>query len=109
MQLKMNSHFGFRYVGKTDSITISVWNHKKVHKKQGAGFLGCVRLLSRCAARPRRGGISGCGAVAPGHLGFGRPGFGPQGMDSAVVVHRPSCSAACGIFLDQAWNQWPLH
>ena len=27
-------------------MTISVWNHKKVHKKQGAGFLGCVRIMS---------------------------------------------------------------
>lgn len=40
-----------RYVGKTDSITISVWNHKKIHKKQGAGFLGCVRLLSNAISR----------------------------------------------------------
>ncbi|NXX71386.1 SMUF1 ligase, partial [Spizella passerina] len=39
------------YVGKTDSITISVWNHKKIHKKQGAGFLGCVRLLSNAISR----------------------------------------------------------
>lgn len=41
----------FRYIGKTDSITISVWNHKKIHKKQGAGFLGCVRLLSNAISR----------------------------------------------------------
>nr|XP_055243047.1 translation initiation factor IF-2-like [Gorilla gorilla gorilla] len=35
-----------RYIEKSDSVTISVWNHKKIHKKQGAGFLRCVRLLS---------------------------------------------------------------
>lgn len=40
-----------RYIGKSDSITISVWNHKKIHKKQGAGFLGCVRLLSNTINR----------------------------------------------------------
>lgn len=40
-----------RYIGKADSITISVWNHKKIHKKQGAGFLGCVRLLSNAINR----------------------------------------------------------
>lgn len=51
IQLKMNLHVAFRYVGKTDSITISVWNHKKIHKKQGAGFLGCVRLLSNAISR----------------------------------------------------------
>lgn len=35
-----------RYIGKGDGITISIWNHKKVQKKQGGGFLGCVRILS---------------------------------------------------------------
>lgn len=34
-----------RYVGRTDSVTISLWNQKKVHKKQGAGFLGCVKIM----------------------------------------------------------------
>lgn len=47
---KWNQHYDL-YVGKTDSITISVWNHKKIHKKQGAGFLGCVRLLSNAISR----------------------------------------------------------
>lgn len=35
-----------RYIGQKDSVTISLWNHKKIHKKQGAGFLGCVRIMS---------------------------------------------------------------
>ncbi|KAL3876572.1 hypothetical protein ACJMK2_034407 [Sinanodonta woodiana] len=42
---KWNQHYDL-YVGPKDSITISVWNHKKIHKKQGAGFLGCVRIMS---------------------------------------------------------------
>lgn len=46
-----SSLFPLRYIGKSDSITISVWNHKKIHKKQGAGFLGCVRLLSNAINR----------------------------------------------------------
>ena len=29
--------------------------------------------------------------------------------DSVVVAHGPSCSAACGIFPDQASNPCPLH
>lgn len=41
----------FSYIGKTDSITISIWNHKKIHKRQGAGFLGCIRLLSNAISR----------------------------------------------------------
>ena len=33
-------------------MTLSVWNNKKVHKKQsGAGFLGCVRLLGPAITR----------------------------------------------------------
>lgn len=49
------------YIGKLDSITISVWNHKKIHKKQGAGFLGCVRLLSNVINRLKD---TGCKASA---------------------------------------------
>lgn len=40
-----------RYIGKGDGITISVWNNKKIHKKQGGGFLGCVRILSSTVQR----------------------------------------------------------
>lgn len=42
---KWNQHYDL-YIGQKDSVTISVWNHKKIHKKQGAGFLGCVRIMS---------------------------------------------------------------
>eukprot|EP00064_Thunnus_orientalis_P013084 superscaffoldBa00002087_g13121 len=47
---KWNQHYDL-YIGKTDSITISIWNHKKIHKRQGAGFLGCIRLLSNAISR----------------------------------------------------------
>ena len=30
-------------------------------------------------------------------------------MRSVVVVHRLSCSMACGIFLDQGWNPYSSH
>ena len=43
--------FSFRYIGKSDAITISVWNHKKIHKKEGGGFLGCVRIMSNAIQR----------------------------------------------------------
>ncbi|KAL5019412.1 hypothetical protein ScPMuIL_005134 [Solemya velum] len=42
---KWNQHYDL-YVGQKDSVTISIWNHKKIHKKQGAGFLGCIRIMS---------------------------------------------------------------
>ena len=34
---------------------------------------------------------------------------GSRRAGSAVVAHRPSCSAACGIFPDQGSNPCPLH
>ena len=34
---------------------------------------------------------------------------GSQVTGSVVVVHGLSCSAACGIFLDQGWNPCLLH
>ncbi|KAF5295220.1 hypothetical protein FQR65_LT10504 [Abscondita terminalis] len=34
-----------------DSITISIWNHRKIHKKQGGGFLGCVRIVNSLIQR----------------------------------------------------------
>ena len=34
---------------------------------------------------------------------------GSRRAGSVVVAHRPSCSAACGIFPDQGSNPFPLH
>ena len=34
----------YSLLSHSDSIIISIWNSKKVHKRQGAGFLGCVKL-----------------------------------------------------------------
>ncbi|XP_014672884.1 PREDICTED: E3 ubiquitin-protein ligase SMURF2-like [Priapulus caudatus] len=50
MDPKWNQHYDL-YVGRSDSITISVWNHKKIHKRAGAGFLGCVRITSNALQR----------------------------------------------------------
>ncbi|KAG7210586.1 hypothetical protein KM043_012104 [Ampulex compressa] len=47
---KWNQHYDL-YIGKNDGITISVWNHRKIHKKHGGGFLGCVRILSHTIQR----------------------------------------------------------
>lgn len=51
----------YRYIGKNDGITISVWNHRKIHKKQGGGFLGCVRILSNTIQRLKD---TGCKSIA---------------------------------------------
>lgn len=50
LEPKWNSHYDL-YISKTDTITISVWNQRKVHKKQGGGFLGCVRIVNHLIQR----------------------------------------------------------
>jgi len=47
---KWNQHYDL-FLSKSDSVTISVWDDKKVHKKKGAGFLGCVRLMTTAITR----------------------------------------------------------
>ncbi|XP_059470031.1 E3 ubiquitin-protein ligase SMURF2 [Neocloeon triangulifer] len=47
---KWNQHYDL-YLGKMDGITISIWNNRKIHKKQGSGFLGCVRIMSNTIQR----------------------------------------------------------
>lgn len=44
LEPKWNSHYDL-YLGKNDSIAISIWNQRKVQKRQGSGFLGCVRIM----------------------------------------------------------------
>lgn len=42
-----NVLFCNRFLSKGDHVTITLWNHKKIHKniqKPASGFLGCVRL-----------------------------------------------------------------
>uniref|UniRef100_U5EYM0 E3 ubiquitin-protein ligase SMURF1 n=1 Tax=Corethrella appendiculata TaxID=1370023 RepID=U5EYM0_9DIPT len=46
---KWNTHYDL-YLGRTDGITISIWNHRKINKKQG-GFLGCVRIVAATIQR----------------------------------------------------------
>lgn len=50
LEPKWNSHFDL-YIGKNDTITISVWNHRKVIKKHGSGFLGCVKIVNSLIQR----------------------------------------------------------
>lgn len=40
---KWNTHYDL-FLGRSDSITISIWNQRKIVKKQGGGFLGCVKI-----------------------------------------------------------------
>lgn len=40
---KWNTHYDL-FLGRNDSITISVWNQRKLVKKQGGAFLGSVKI-----------------------------------------------------------------
>ena len=66
-----------------------------------------VRRLSPVAAS---GGHSSLRCTG---LSLSRPlllwSTGSRRTGPAIVAHRPSCSAACGIFPDQGSNQCPLH
>ena len=70
----------------------------------GSSFL-CVGFLQlrQAGATLRRG------AWASHYRGLLLWSTGSRRAGSVVVAHGPSCSAACGIFLDQGSNPCPLH
>ncbi|XP_058465974.1 E3 ubiquitin-protein ligase SMURF2 [Malaya genurostris] len=45
LEPRWNTHYDL-FLGKNDNITISIWNQRKVQKRQGSGFLGCVRIMA---------------------------------------------------------------
>jgi len=64
---------------------------------------GCYPSL-RCV------GFSCCGAQAPGRVGFSSCSSQALGHRlNSCGAHGPSCSEACGIFLDQGLNPCLLH
>ena len=34
-----------------DSIVISIWDHRKIHKNDRSGFLGCVKVSNSALGR----------------------------------------------------------
>ena len=77
-----------RYLGKNDGITITVWNHRKVHKKGKAGFLGCVRIMSNAIQRLKD---TGCRCLSL-HFLCGVVSVG----SSLAVVSRPETGPVQG-------------
>ena len=91
------------------------------------GFVGSLLLRVGFLQLQRVGATLGCGAWASHcggllwsmgsrHAGFSSCRAGSvavarelQSAGSVVVAHGLSCSAACGIFLDQGSNPCPLH
>lgn len=63
---KWNQYYDL-YVGKGDGISISVWNRRKIHKKAGSGFLGCVRIVSSAIHRLKDTGYQRLDLTRVGH------------------------------------------
>ncbi|KAK7790386.1 hypothetical protein R5R35_006760 [Gryllus longicercus] len=111
---KWNQHYDL-YIGKGDGITISVWNHRKIHKKQGGGFLGCVRIMSNTIQRLKDTGyqrLDLCklssddpdpvkGQIVVSLLS--RDGHGGTGSLNAVV--DPHGEVSCPDELPEGWEE----
>ena len=84
-----------------------------VATRRGYSSLQCAGfslhwLLLLWSMGSRRAGFSSCGTGALEHAGFRVVARGLWSAGSVVAVHRLSCSASCGIFLDQGSNPSPL-
>ena len=71
--------------------------------RQVGATLCCGAQASHCS------GFSCCGAWALGARASVIVALEFQSVGSVIVVHGLSCSAACGIFMDQSSNPCPLH
>ena len=109
---KWNQHYDL-FLSKTDSVTISVWDDKKVHKKKGAGFLGCVRLMTTAITRLKDTGYQRLDLITdPSHQLpvkgqivvslLSRDGYG-SGSLNAVVDNLGNLS--CPQDLPEGWEE----
>lgn len=109
---KWNQHYDL-YLGKSDAVTISVWNDKKVHKKNGAGFLGCVRLLGAAINRLKDTGYQRLDLVPDGSNPLpvkgqivvsllSRDGHGSGSLNAVV---DPLGNLSCPLDLPEGWEE----
>ena len=75
----------------------------------GLLFLAVHRLLPVVASLVAEHGLQACGLQQLQHAGSVVVACGLQSAGSVVVAQRLSCSATCGIFLDEGSNPCPLH
>ena len=69
------------------------------------GLRFCARAFSSCGKR----GPLFIAVRGPLTIAASLRSTGSRRAGSVIVAHRPSCSAACGIFPDQGSNPCPLH
>ena len=78
-------------------------------RRAGATLRCCARASHWVASLVSEHGLQVHGLQSLWHVGSVVVAHGLQSLGSVVVAHRLSCSAACGIFLDQGSNLCPLH
>lgn len=114
---KWNQHYDL-YLSRSDSITVSVWNQKKVQKKQGAGFLGCVRIMANAIQQLKDTGYQRLdltrdsageegGDLVRGQIVISllsRDGHG-LGSQNVVVDNGPPPPPVCHSDLPEGWEQ----
>ena len=109
---KWNQHYDL-YIGKSDAITISVWNDKKVQKKSGAGFLGCVRLLGNSINRLKDTGYQRLDLVSDnnnplpvkGQIVVSLLSRDGHGTGSLNAVVDPLGNLSCPADLPEGWEE----
>jgi len=109
---KWNQHYDL-YLGKNDAVTISVWNDKKVHKKNGAGFLGCVRLLGAAINRLKDTGYQRLDLVSDasnplpvkGQIVVSLLSRDGHGTGSLNAVVDPLGNLSCPLDLPEGWEE----
>ncbi|XP_067931737.1 E3 ubiquitin-protein ligase SMURF2-like [Watersipora subatra] len=113
-------------IGPRDAITISVWNIKKAQKKEGAGFLGCVKIKTNAIHRLKDTGFQkldlqrvsldediDCsnvkGQIVISLAGRDRGGCGPNVTDVSLFPERPddSCSQSSPEIIPRRENALP--
>ena len=104
--LKMNKHLTifqtlFLFCKLIKYLWLRMVGCSLVAESEGFSLVAVCRLLTAAAslAVAHRLWAPGLSSAAPG----------PQDTGSAAVVRGLICSAACGIFMDQGLNLYPLH
>ena len=89
-----------------DAITISVWNHKKIHKKEGGGFLGCVRIMSNAIQRLKDTGCnSNQTALFIIHLCHGEDGTRTVNTHKCFQPEQQQTTLAGLFVLNLEWSE----
>ncbi len=111
---KWNQHFDL-FIGKSDAITISVWNDKKAHKKGSGsnGFLGCVRLHNNSINRLKDTGYQRLDLVSDnnnpllvkGQIVISLLSRDGHGIGSHNAVVDPLGNLSCPMDLPEGWEE----